>query len=105
MEQKLEELIIEEVVDSTKKYGEFNSTHEGYAVLLEELDELSVEYNSMIYWKERLWESIKTNDPEHVVEAIINLKILSIRLLQEGIQVAAMSNKFFQLMNHKVKND
>jgi hypothetical protein len=29
-----------EIVIATDKFGSFNSTHEGYAVILEELDEL-----------------------------------------------------------------
>lgn len=49
---------------ATKKFGSFNSVHEGYAVLLEEMDEL--------------WDDIKANkDPS-----------------EEAIQVAAMALRF-----------
>lgn len=33
-------LVIEELENTSSKFGAFNSTHEGYAVILEELDEL-----------------------------------------------------------------
>lgn len=98
MDNKIAEIVNQEVIDSTKKYGEFNSSHEGYAVLLEEIEELSTEHSSMIYWKQRLWESIKANDGKHIEEAINNLKILSTKLLHEGVQAAAMVIKFDQLM-------
>lgn len=40
---KMEIILVEvfdEVVSATRKFGSFNSSHEGYAVILEELDEL-----------------------------------------------------------------
>ena len=40
--EKAIDLIIKEFNEATKKFGKFNSTHEGYAVILEELDELWV---------------------------------------------------------------
>lgn len=32
--------IVRELTSATDRYGEFHSTHEGYAVILEEMDEL-----------------------------------------------------------------
>ena len=40
-----------ELLSATEKFGPFNSTHEGYAVIKEELDEL--------------WDEIKKNGNEH----------------------------------------
>ena len=37
---EITEKMIIEMYEATRKFGKFNSTHEGYAVLLEELDEL-----------------------------------------------------------------
>ena len=55
-----------ELIKATKKYGPFHSTHEGYAVIHEELDEL--------------WEEVKKN------------KLGAAR--KEAIQVAAMALRF-----------
>jgi len=57
-----------EYIRATAKFGKFNTPHEGYAVLLEEVDEL--------------WEEVKCNPrcPE--------------RMQKEAIQVAAMAIRF-----------
>ena len=52
---------------ATKRFGDFNSTHEGYAVILEELDEL--------------WEKIKQNKNK-------------VQLASEAKQVGAMALRF-----------
>ena len=59
--------IMTELEMATEKFGSFNSTHEGYAVILEELDEL--------------WIAIKGNMAEPA-------------LREEAIQVAAMALRF-----------
>ena len=61
-------LVEDELERATKEFGNFNSPHEGYAVMLEEVEEL--------------WDEIKaskgTND----------------RILTEAVQVAAMAVRF-----------
>ena len=59
--------MIQEFMEATEKFGRFNSLHEGYAVILEELEEL--------------WDNIKAN-------ADINLT------RKEAIQVGAMAMRF-----------
>lgn len=61
-----------EVLESTEKHGEFASAHEGYAILLEEVDEL--------------WQEIKHNFgyTDHAYN--------------EAKQVAAMGIKFMQMV-------
>jgi len=60
--------IAAEYIRASNTFPKFNSAHEGYAVLLEEVDEL--------------WEAIKTNQKES--QRII-------RITDEAIQVAAMA--------------
>lgn len=60
-------LVIEELIRANDKKSLFNSVHEGYAVLKEEVDEL--------------WDTIKSDSH--------NLKIK-----EEAIQVGAMAIKF-----------
>ena len=61
------EKIIEEYGRAANKFGSFASTHEGYAVLLEEVDEL--------------WDEVKCNGSKE-------------NLRREAVQVAAMGLRF-----------
>jgi hypothetical protein len=62
--------VMDELFRATDKFGSFNSAHEGYAVLAEEVDEL--------------WDEVKKNS-----------KTRSKDLMRaEAIQVAAMAMRF-----------
>ena len=62
------ELMIREYAGATNKYGKFNSPHEGYAIILEELDELKDE----VFKKERSADV----------------------MMKEAIQIGAMAMRF-----------
>ena len=62
-----QKLILAEFEDATQKFGKFNSKHEGYAIIKEELDEL--------------WDAIKKNE-------------LQEQIRREAIQIAAMALRF-----------
>jgi hypothetical protein len=64
--------INQEYLRASKKYPKFNSTHEGYAVLKEEVDEL--------------WDGVKAN------KGVKGNKYLR----KEAIQVAAMAVRFIK---------
>ena len=57
-------------------FPQFNSPHEGYAILLEEVDEL--------------WDEIKGNKKEGALE----------RMRKEAVQVAAMAMRFIELIDY-----
>jgi hypothetical protein len=62
--------IREELVKAVSKFGAFNSAHEGYAVILEEVDEL--------------WDEIKANKVDGATD----------RQRGEALQIAAMGARF-----------
>lgn len=64
------ELVHKELLKATEKFDSFNSAHEAYSVILEELDEL--------------WEEIKKKKENRSKE----------KLRKEAIQVAAMAVRF-----------
>jgi hypothetical protein len=77
-----EHLIIAEVMAeynrAVEMNGPFASAHEGYAILLEEMDEL----------KEEVWKKPKNRSKE--------------KMREEATQVAAMANRFiFDICNKK----
>lgn len=64
---EIAKIVEDEFWEATAKFCEFNSPHEGYAIIKEELDEL--------------WEVIKQNGPKQ-------------DLVDEAKQVAAMAIRF-----------
>ena len=64
-----QELVTEELASARKQHGAVNSIHEGYAVILEELDEV--------------WDEVKKKTKERDLP----------HLLKELIQVWAMAQK------------
>jgi len=63
-------LIIDELCSATTKNGIFHSAHEGYGVLLEELDEL--------------WDEVKKKDCNRDIDL----------MRKEAVQVGAMALRF-----------
>lgn len=64
------ERVVVELVGALEKFPKFNSAHEGYAVLLEEVDEL--------------WEEVRKNPSRRS----------NTNMMAEAIQVAAMAMRF-----------
>lgn len=61
--------IFHEAIEARRAYPPFNSSHEGYAVLLEEVDEL--------------WADVKTNNVEHAIEEAIQVGAMAIRFIAD----------------------
>ena len=59
--------VTEEYLDAVSKFGPFSSAHEGYAVILEELDEM--------------WTEIKRNDIRRAREEAVQVAAMAIRFL------------------------
>lgn len=64
------EAIITEYLEASRRYSAFHSAHEGFAVLMEEMDELKAE----------VWKNDKARDMR--------------RMRKEAIQVGAMALRF-----------
>ncbi len=76
--EEITQLVVTELVDALAAWPEFNSAHEGFAVLKEEVDEL--------------WAHVKTNQKRRDIEA----------MKKEAVQVAAMACRFaIEICNEK----
>jgi hypothetical protein len=71
--------ILTEYESASSKYPPFNSTHEGYAVIKEEIDEL--------------WDMVKTN------KGLLG----NSEMKKEAIQIAAMAMRFIKDLCKEVK--
>ena len=90
----IEELAAEELVDAnTKHEPKFNSPHEAYAVLKEELEETEHELNMCMERLGMMWLCVKNDDVVQTEKNLEYIKAYATSLVQEGIQVVAMCDK------------
>ena len=90
----IEELAAEELVDAnTKHEPNFNSPHEAYAVLKEELEEAEHEMRQCMERLGMMWLCVKNDDVVQTEKNLEYIKAYATSLVQEGIQVVAMCDK------------
>ena len=93
-EQKINEVLALELVNACKRYGaDFNSNHEAYAVLLEEVEELEKELDYIKNHLAMIWDYVKVDDEQGIKS---NARIISldvVNLMAEAAQVAAVCRK------------
>lgn len=84
-----------ELKNIRKVYGQqYNSLHEGYAVLLEEVEETQSELERVKEELSELWLCIKQNDNKGAAEALRRINTHAYFMLQECAQVNAVTLKF-----------
>ena len=88
----VEKLAEKELTFANNMFPPFRSGHEGYAVILEELQETEKELKRCKEWLEYIWEDIKNN--ETGLKHANNLKSYALCGAMEFIQVAAMAQKY-----------
>ena len=94
----IESLAAEELVDAnTKHEPRFNSPHEAYAVIKEELEEMQFEVNLCEGHFAEMWKSVKTDEDTYTKLQLKALKKRAIFAAQEAIQVVAMCDKALKL--------
>ena len=87
-------LIDKELEAASQKFPLFNSTHEAFAVLLEEAEEAKEEAGNLDILMNNFWIGVKENhDPEVVHEELTAIYKTAIDLATEAVQVAAMARK------------
>lgn len=92
-------VIINELKRAISEHAPMNSQHEGFAVILEEIDEAKEEIENMDIALKMLWERVKRNDnAEDEAKMLLNYARLA---AAETIQVAAMAQRF--ILDHKEK--
>lgn len=90
------ELLVEKELKAANENNPlFHSMHEGYAVILEEVEEADLElFMLKDTWLSALWYYVKNDEKNECVDSAENLKKFSVNLAIEAIQVAAMAQKF-----------
>lgn len=92
--EKLPVLVTEELEAANMQHTVFRSPHEGYAVLLEETEEVAEELTAMQDNLRILWSCVKLDDAPNGRCYARFIEAKAIRIAAEAIQVAAMARKF-----------
>jgi len=92
--KSVEALSAKELINSYEKFPKFNSPHEGYAVIDEEIDEHGDDTEEIVNIMFKLWNDVKSNNAEMQIIHATKLKEVSIHAAAEAIQVAAMAQKY-----------
>ena len=103
------EAVKQEYLACVGNHGAFRNHHEAYAVLLEELeevlDEMGAFYDSSKFARKMLWGLIKgdkmSDDDSDSDILVSGLKSLAIIMIQEAVQVAAVSQKWLDLIDRE----
>lgn len=84
-----------ELSNIRKVYGEkYHSAHEGYAVLLEEVEEAEAELERIKDELSELWINVKNDDSAAIPDNLRRISTHAYFMLQECTQITAVSNKF-----------
>lgn len=90
----IEQLAAEELVEANKKHKpKFNSPHEAYAVLKEEVEEMQLEVEMVDERLSMLWQCVKCDNDIATEKNLKYIKAYATRAVQEAIQVIAMCDK------------
>lgn len=95
IDRHITKLIALELRQSKDEYEEyFNSPHEGFALLYEEVCEAKMEFDMLQDELKRIWGDImeEYNDIDHLYGALRNAKCL----VSEAVQTAAMLEKYIE---------
>lgn len=92
--KSIETLTAEELARSYEKFPKFNSSHEGYAVIKEEVEEHADDTKNIEYELDKLWHYTRINDSLMQLGHAENLRDSAMHAAAEAIQVAAMAQKY-----------
>lgn len=93
-EKKISEAITLEIVNAVKLHGaEYNSNHEAYAVLLEEVEETERNLDYVKNHLAMIWDAVKADDDNEVKANARIIALDAVELAKEACQIAAVCRK------------
>ncbi len=98
--EQIDTAVADELDSAKKKFPANNSRHEGYAVLLEEFEEMRDEEEILAHELDNIWDATKKNtDPDVLLKYLNRARNISRKLIAEAVQTAAMIDKFIEYMD------
>lgn len=100
--EAIEQAVCYELQKIVKEYGAtYHSTHEGYAVLKEEVEEAQECMSDMFYQLSQIWDHVKQNKIAFI--DFDKCKKTAIALAKEAVQCAAVCERFEETVKGGVK--
>ena len=83
-----------ELEKAKKDWGpRYNTEHEAYAVLKEEVEEAAVDLKLILEDLDFLWEAVKGNSDKPYSAALRHIQEIALALAIEAVQIAAVAKK------------
>lgn len=95
-EEKVIELVDNEVAKAEEKYPALNSFHEGYGVLKEEVEESDEEMQNVKDHLETFWFYVRRDDKESSLYFADQIYLTALSGINEMIQAAAMAKRIMR---------
>lgn len=92
--ENINKLVNIELENARNRFNNINSSHEGYAVILEEFEEVQEEIVKFEQTLQTLWKAVKNNSAEDQSQLIKTMENISTQMIKESIQIAAMCKRF-----------
>lgn len=101
--EEVQALFDKELKKANENNPPFHSSHEAYAVLLEEVEEVSTEFGNLTFRTKNIWNLVK-EDEKFLKLQLEEEKRITIELIKEAIQVGAMCDKFLDFLGEEKKD-
>jgi hypothetical protein len=102
--EDVEKLVEKELEAANERFPQFHSSHEGWAVIREEAEELRQETDDVEEALNILWERVRYNMQPHPRFAT-KIKERAIAAACEAIQVAAIAQKYLDMLERMEKEE
>lgn len=93
---QVRELVAVELESANRQFPQFHSPHEGWAVILEEYEELEDECENIHKEMLEMFRNIRTNDKCYA-DCALSILLSAVYAACEAIQVAAMAEKLLNM--------
>ena len=90
----IETMIISELHKAEKKFKPFNSGHEGWAIIKEEIEEMQEILYGIDYYMDAIWNYVRENSTTQQLFHAQKMYDVTLDIIKEAIQVAAMCKRF-----------
>lgn len=102
--EEIQALFDKELAKANEHNSQFHSAHEGYAVLLEEIEEVNDVWYRLRGFVEDIW-TFNAKKNETTSEYVEATKKFTAELIKEAIQVGAMCDKFLNYLDTEKEDE